>query len=59
MRKLSRLQKKNKKLALETIKRNYPYISAQGANAILANIEVETGFKHVKEKAGKTEVEDR
>ena len=52
MRKLSRLQKKNKKLALETIKRKYPYISAQGANAILANIEVETSFKHVREKAG-------
>ena len=36
---------KNKDIAIKVIKEEYPGISQQGINALLANIEIETGFQ--------------
>lgn len=35
----------NKEIAIKVIKEEFPSISEQGINALLANIEIETGFK--------------
>ena len=44
--------KENKALAVKKIKAKYPGINDQGINAILANIELETGFVASVEKPG-------